>query len=240
MRGIERVIAGILLLVAVCGSAAFARSVGRDAVAGDEAGVQLVAAPPQHARSPHGVQVPLYPLLTDRPTLTPAKVAAKPAAKPSLADVPALTISAPLATRRVVVARSAPRSSPPAAAPRPARPAPKPVVRQHRPVQAPPAPTPQPESESRILAKVPLTPTPTWQHVKAVGHGRLKNHPDDDGSAAPAQQQPQPPPPAPQPNTITIVVLTPAPPAASGPAGGPGNGNGHAYGHLKHGLNVDD
>src|SRR5436190_14485721 len=83
MRGIERVITGILLAAAICGSAAFARSVGRDAATG-AGDVQLTAAPPQHAQSPHGVRVPLYPLLAHPPTV--ARVAKRESPRPSLAD----------------------------------------------------------------------------------------------------------------------------------------------------------
>jgi len=256
MRGIERVITGILLAVAVCGSAAFARSVGRDA-AGGGAEVQLVAAPPQHAQSPRGVQVPLYPLLTDRKAAKPA--ATKPS-KPSLSDIVSTPAAAP--AHRIVVARPAVRrhSLAPsthaviAKAPirvRPVKPAP--VAQPHAPAAAPaatpppgptPAPAPRQESDSRILAKVPLSPAPTWAHVKG-GPGRLKSHPDGDGPDTPAQQ------PAPSPSstptagpTITILVVSPGaqhgPDNGNGNSGDNGNGHGHAYGRLKQGQNDHD
>src|SRR3954466_5147827 len=110
MRGIERVITGILLAAAICGSAAFARSVGRDAATG-AGDVQLTAAPPRHAQSPHGVQVPLYPLLADPPSVAPV---AEKAARPSPADALALTSAPAIPVQRsvarvVVVARPAVR-----------------------------------------------------------------------------------------------------------------------------------
>jgi hypothetical protein len=235
MRGIERVITGILLVAAVCGSAAFARSVGHEA-AGGGADVQLTAAPPQHAQGARAVQVPLYPLLTDHPVATPAK----PARKPSLADTPVFS-QAPTPTRRIVVTPVVRRTATPARvsvrAPKP-KPA---VVRHQQPAQKAPAaparPTPTQQSASRILAKVPLTPTPTWEHVKGIGHGKLRNHPDEETAAPPAQQQsgsltPQSSP------SITLVTLSPsAPPAASNDNG---NGHGHAYGRLKQSVNDHD
>jgi hypothetical protein len=83
---------------------------------------------------------------------------------------------------------------------------------------------------------VPLTPTPTWAHVKGIGHGKLKNHPDDEAGASPVQQQSgslttQ------SSSTVTVVVLAPAPAA---PSNDNGNGGGHAYGRLKQGYNDHD
>jgi hypothetical protein len=237
MRGIERVITGVLLVAAVCGSAAFARSVGHEAATGGGAEVQLTQAPPQHVQSARAVQVPLYPLLTDHPTAAPAK----PASKPSLADVPAVR-STPTPARRIVVTPILRRSTKPRASVQ--VPTPKPVVVQQPVRQAPPTPaTPTQQSDSRILAKVPLTPMPTWEHVKGKGHGKLKNHPDDDASATPGEQQsgslaPQ------SSSTITLVTLSPsAQPAAENDndnGNGNGNGHGHGYGRLKHSGNDHD
>jgi hypothetical protein len=228
MRAIERVIMGVLLAAAICGSAAFARSVGRDAAAGS-GDVQLTAAPPQHAQSPHGIRAPLYPLLVGRPTV--ARETKKESTRPAPADASVLT-SAPAAAR-VVVARPAvqrrtvkavqhtrPKRAHVSVRPAPAAPAP------HAPAPA--------QSEPRILANVPLTPTPTWKHVKGVGHGRLKNHPDDD-SATPSlpehhDQSGAPASPSTSP-TITIVVLSPPPPPGDDLGYRPGNGNGHGHGH---------
>jgi hypothetical protein len=237
MRGIERVITGILLAVAICGAAAFARGADRDAAGGSD--VQLIAVPPQHARSAPPVPVPVYSLLTDRPTAAPVARTAtlKPLLQaPVLTSTPVLRIATapPGAHRRAsapvrkqqpahVRSRHVPKAAP---APAPAQPAPA------APAQQPP---------SRILAYVPPTPTlpATARHAKGLGHGRLKNHPDDDSAApaAPAQQQPQPAPaPAPQPTspTITVVPLTPSEPASNG------NGHGHAYGRLKQDANDHD
>jgi hypothetical protein len=244
MRGIERVITGILLVAAICGSAAFARSVGRDAAtaAGD---VQLTAAPPQHAQSPHGVRVPLYPLLADRPTV--ARVQKKDASRPSLADAPVLTSAPAAAAVRVVVARPAVQRHDTVNPVQLTKPKPGHVTDRRAPAApAPPAPA---QPEPRILAKVPLTPTPTWQHVKAVGHGRLKNRPDDDSATSPppsAQQHDQsgaPASPSTSP-TITIVVLSPTPlsgdDVGNRAGNGNGNGHGHAYGRLKQTFNDHD
>jgi|tagenome__1003787_1003787.scaffolds.fasta_scaffold20987585_1 hypothetical protein len=243
MRGIERVITGVLLAAAICGSAAFARSVGRDAAAG-AGDLRLTVAPPQHAQSPHGVRAPLYPVLANRPTLAPR--AGNKAPTPSLADAPVLTIAPAARVARVVRARPAADRPGPAPSIRASKltPKPHPASRQEpkRPAVSTPAAPAQPaETEPRILARVPLTRTPTWEHVKATGHGRLKNRPDDDDAAPapPAQpqtQQPGPPPSA----TITIVVLSPPPPSGDAEGGkwngngnGNGNGHGHAYGRLK-------
>src|SRR5262245_53052523 len=148
MRGIERVIAGILLAVAICGSAAFARGIGGEP--GGDGDVQLTAAPPQHALSPHGVRVPVYSFVTDReiataPTKKPVSTlsfvqppsplrAGAPAARPT--HVPPRK-PVPVTSRRVPRARVAPA---PAAPPAPSRPAP-----------AQPAP---PQPDARILATV--------------------------------------------------------------------------------------
>jgi hypothetical protein len=239
MRPIERVITGILLAAAVCGSAVFARSVGREAVAGS-GDVQLTAAPQQHARSPRGVQVPLYPLLAPKGVASHRiESPAKPVTRPTLAHTPVLRIS-PVAPAPQVVAAPVVRRPVPTAT------RPKPVVQKPAPASpaapaAPPPPAPAPatpvqQPDSRILANAQLTPTPTWEHVKGSGHGRLKNHPDDDDNAAPVQQPG--PPASPSNETITVVVVPPAPPPA--PSYDNGNGHGHAYGRLKQSFNDHD
>jgi hypothetical protein len=225
MRGIERVIAGILLAAAICGSAAFARGIGGEP--GGAGDVQLTAAPPQHALSSNAVRIPVYSLFPDREIASaPAK---KPAPKVTLVARP-MPVSVPAAPPARVATRKP--------APEAVRRAPRATVAPAPPAPAPPVPvhpaTPTPQSDSRILAKVPLTPTPAWTHAKGIGHGKLKNRADDAGAAAPVQPQQQQQSPAPQPTSPTVVVLSPAPQAS----GDNGNGHGHAYGRLK--QNSDD
>src|SRR5690242_6889360 len=72
MRGIERVFAGILLLAAIAGAAAFAHGLGRT-VATPAPQVHLASPPPQHASAPGTVVIPLLPGL--EPTTAAPQVA---------------------------------------------------------------------------------------------------------------------------------------------------------------------
>ena len=162
MRGIDRVIAVLLLVGAVGGAAAFARQSGNESASH---GVPLSTPPFLHVESPETFF--LAPRLT-----TPAKVA--PVQRVTLAQV---------ALRRPVLAVKAQRL---VVAPVPKQ-VPAPVVTTPPPVQAPPAPAPTPEPP-RALAIAQPAPVAQPEPVKAKdkGHGHGSGHvKHDDPNPAP-------------------------------------------------------
>src|SRR3954451_15410398 len=102
MRGIERVLAAILLAGAVGGTAVFARHAGSDS---DALPIHLASPPPGHLSAPNAVVVPV-------------RVAPVPAARKAVPAQVALPIPAP--QRRIVLPVVTPRPHLPAPAPRPA------------------------------------------------------------------------------------------------------------------------
>ncbi len=189
MRGIQRVITGILLAAAICGSAAFARSVGRDAAVG-AGDVQLAAAPPQHAQSPHDVRVRLYPLLAHGPTV--AAPVAKETSRPSLADAPVLTGPSAAPVEQMVLARPAVRGH-------------SPPVPVHAPsADAPSADAPSADSPS---ADAPSADGPTVQLPKPSAPGSVPAPAAPSAPSAPATPAPAPPEPS-EPRILAKVPLT--------------------------------
>ena len=143
MRGIDRVIAVILLVGAVGGAAAFARQSGSDPTA---RGVHLAAPPLQHVGAPGTVLI--------APTPAPARV--KRATVP-----PARRVTTPQATLRRPIQAVQPqqRVLPPVPTPAPA------------PVETAPAaplPTPEPPRVLAVVPPVPQAPAPPTVDVPIV------------------------------------------------------------------------
>jgi hypothetical protein len=217
MRGIERLVAGALLVMAVTGTAVLART---SAPGGTHAqAVRLQSPPRSHLVAP-------LPVVVAVPEVPARLVVPHPATPPFRTTVAfAKPVEVP------VVAPAAPASPPDAPA------APTPASPPAAPSPAPaPAPTPAPTSApaTRVIAaaqRVPATTTTkTFGHSHPRGHawGHLKHAvttlaagdpPGDDDSQA---QEPAP---------------APVPPVTAPPASddGNGNGNGHAWGHSKNG-----
>ncbi len=215
MRGIDRVLAVLLLLGAVGGAAAFARQSGNESVS---PGVAALAAPPlQHVDAPGTFFV--APRL-----ISPAKVA------------PARRVTIPQATPRPPARAVEPQSRPQPPVPQPPvpqppvpqPPVPQPPAAPHAPVavQAPPAPVQAPEpapapapvpdqtpEAPRILAAV-VPPVVESHDGKSKGHGHDWGHPEQDDSA-PAPEAPV------APTDVPVV-----PPSQADPSGDEhGNGN---------------
>ena len=213
MRGIDRVLAVILLLGAVGGAAAFARQSGSESAS---RGVYLAAPPLQHVEAPGSFFI--APRL-----ISPAKVA-----PPRRVTIPQ---AAPRPPSRAVQPQSPPQppvAQPPVAQPPAAPPAPAAVQAPPAPVQTPaPAPVQTPEPP-RALAAVatPAADSPDGKN-KSKGHGHAWGHIKHDDSA--------PPPEAPVAPTDVPVV----PPSADEQSGdehgngndGHGNDNGNDHGH---------
>jgi hypothetical protein len=196
MRGIDRVLAVILLLGAVGGAAAFARQSGSEST---PHGVDLAAPPLLHVGAPETFFI--APKLT-----SPAKMA------------PAHRVTLPQATlRRPVQAVQAQRRVKP--------PAPKqaaaPVKTAPPPIQAPQAPiqTPEPLRALAAAQPVPAAP-PDPVNVKGKGHGHAWGHLKHD-AAAPATEAP-----VPTTATATDIAVVPLPPDnSSGDEHGYGSGH---------------
>ena len=164
MRGIDRVLAVILLLGAVGGAAAFARQSGSESAS---RGVYLAAPPLQHVEAPGSFFI--APRL-----ISPAKVA--PARRVTIPQ------ASPRPPARAVQAQSRPQ--PPVAQPSAAPPAPAAVQAPPAPVQTPaPAPVQTPEPP-RALAAV-ATPAADSHDGKGKGHGHAWGHIKHDDSEAP-------------------------------------------------------
>jgi translation initiation factor IF-2 len=207
MSGIDRVLAAILLVGAVGGTAAFARQIGSDSSA--EA-VSLTAPPLQHFAAPGSV------LFAHTPA--PIRVAV---------DVRRRSRHAPTAIRPLFVAAVPPRT------PAPKR-APKRVATRAATAAPEPAPAPvSPPEPPRVLAAVltpaqpateaPATEAPT---TDAKTHGRALGHVKQHGHNAPTVADAPAAPAA----TDTAVAQQPLEPTPIDP-GGPAQGNGS--GHTK-------
>ncbi len=173
MRGIDRVLAGILLVGAVGGAAGFARQSGSDS---SGLAVSLTAPPPQHIGAPGSV------LFAHTPAPTRVSVDLHRRSRSRSRSRPRIVAAAP--TRAETPKRAATRVT--ASAPMP-KPTPAAVAPPERP---------------RVLAAVPLTPVQlsaeaTTTEPNAHGHafGHVKQHgrsepPAADVSAAPAAPEP--------------------------------------------------
>ncbi len=188
MRGIDRVLASILLAGAVGGAAAFARQSGSASTAGL---VQLSTPPPEHVGDASTIVI--APPLERKGT--PAPLAA---GKPRVARGPQVAVFAVPQPSIASIRRAAP-ALPQAVGPQPSTPPPPPASTPAAPQAAPPpAPTPA----------APVTPSPP----------AAAPPPPAQAVAAPAPPAPEPPralatvpvPPAPAP------APTPAPTPAPG------------------------
>jgi hypothetical protein len=209
MRGIDRVLAVLLLLGAVGGAAAFARQSGRETAS---PGVDLAAPPFQHVQAPGSFFV--APRL-----ISPVKVA------------PVRRVTIPQATprppTRAVPAQNRPQ--PAIARPSAAPPAPAAVQAPPAPVQTPaPGPVQTPEPP-RALAAVVQPASETHQgNNKGKDHGHAWGHLKHDDSA---------PPEAPvAPTDVSVVPPSQDNPSSdengNGNDGhGNGNDNGNDHGH---------
>ena len=212
MRGIDRVLAVILLLGAVGGAAAFARQSGSESASRS---VDLAAPPLQHVEAPGTFFI--APRL-----ISPAKVA------------PAHRVTIPQATPRLPARAVQPQSrpQPPVAQPPAAPPAPAAVQAPPAPVQtSAPAPVQTPEPP-RVLAAV-ATPAADSHDGKnkGEGHGHAWGHLKHDDSAPPPEASVAP---------TDVPVVPPSSDDQSGDEHGNGNdghgndngnGNGNDHGH---------
>jgi hypothetical protein len=216
MRGIDRVLAVILLLGAVGGAAAFARQTGSDATS---LGVDLAAPPLQHVAAPGTFFV--APALTH-----PAKVAAAPRVTigPAAPQQPAQAIQ-PLSTPLPPAAEPPATDAPPAATPDASTPAPPPA-------QAPaPAPAQTPEPP-RVLTVAEPAAEPQDGKKKRRGHGHAWGHFKQD-TTSPAPDTAAPETPA-APTEAPVVPVSPNDSSGEEHGNGhedQGNGNGNEHGH---------
>lgn len=228
MRGIDRLLAAILLAGAVGGVAAFARHAGSEPA---PPALYLTAPPRQHVEAPQTVvQIPLLP--------GPARVAGKPLAGQIQASAPA----APVPARGIVVPQIATQTPVVAAAPAaPATPAPEPVPvatpAPLPPVAAPTAPapvaTPAPEAPRVLTVAPPESDTAKSRKHKEHGHGNDKgkghdkNRGDDEegnGVTAPVETPSAPAP-------VDEASPAAADPTPSDESGDHGHGSDHQKDH---------
>jgi hypothetical protein len=197
MRGIERVLAGILLVAAVCGAAAFARGLGRAPAPEPSASELRLAAPaPQHARSPGTIRIPLFPPLVRQPG---------PGQRPAAHTPPAHTPPA-----HIPPAHTPPGHLPAAPALRVAAP-----VLRVVPVSRPAArPVPKPSATG---GRLHLT-TPVVRHVPDIGAPQAPAPAPPAPLPAPAPAAPAPAPAAPaQQDASRVLASSPPPPPAATP-----------------------
>jgi hypothetical protein len=209
MRGIERVLAAILLTGAVGGAAAFARFAGTEP---RPPGFELSASPHQHLTLPQTV--------VQIPTSVPTHLRSKPVA-PALPRLHFAT--AVPADRAVGTAAAPPETSPaPATAPPAESPAPPPVApapAAPAPVApAPVAPAPVAAPPERVLAAVQPDPgPPTTSPARRHGRGKAKGHDKQHGKGRDDDAAADPGPPAPP--SEPADPAAPLPPQAAGEAG---------------------
>jgi hypothetical protein len=226
MRGLDRVLAGIVLAGAVGGVAVFARHSGTSSPAH---AVALAAPPLQHIGAPGTVLFAQTPARRRVAAVVRGQIQVEPSAGRTLRLQ--ATPPQPLQPRTPL-----PKPDP-APAPIPPPVAPAPV----EPVQAPQHP--------RVLAAAKVAPA--QPAGKGKGHGRGKGHakhghdaqPAGEASGAPvAAPGPEPAPPA-----TGAAQATPVNPsqtssddgAANGDTTGAAHGHGHAWGHTKDGAASD-
>jgi hypothetical protein len=214
MRGIERLVAGALLVMAVTGTAVLART---SAPGGGHAqALQLQRPPRSDVVAPLPVVIPA--------SEAPARRIVEHPARHSPPSLPATVALAKPAEEPVVAPSTPAPATPPAVAPAPTPPPPA-------------APTPAPTT--RVIAAA--QPRPATTTTKTFGHSHPRGHawghvkhavtPLPAGDPQGDDAQSQEPIPAPTPPAA-------APPAAqpsSDDGNGNGNGNGHAWGHSKQG-----
>ena len=205
MRGIDRVIAVLLLVGAVGGAAAFARQSGIESTS---RGVELSAPPLQHIPAPGTFFI--APRLT-----SPAKVA-----RAQRVTIPQTTLQRP-----VQAVQAQRRVQPPAP-----KQAPAPVATARPPVQAPqaPAPTSEPPRALAIAQPAPVV-QPEPVKVKGKGHGHGWGHLKHDDSA------PTPETPAPPTADLPVVPPPAADASGDETGNDDGNEHGHGSGHDKGG-----
>jgi hypothetical protein len=227
MRGIERLVAGALLVMAVTGTAVLARTSAPGG--GHPQALRLQSPPRSNLVAPLPVVVAPLPM-PPRPILTHAK-------KPPAAAVQASVVLSKPVEMPAVAAPAAPAPPPMPAAPAPApTPAAAPAP---APTPAPsPAPTPRVVAAAQPPAPTTATKTKTFGHSHPRGHawGHVKHavttlSTGDDGSQAPDAA---PPTPTPTPASAPPAAAPPAPAPPDQPPSDRGNGNGHAYGRSKH------
>lgn len=220
MRGIERVLAAVLLMGAVGGAAAFARYAGTEPA---PPAFEISASPRQHLTLPQTVvQIPLPAprhVVVTRPAPSRPHLAFGPA-EPSVPAEPPQRTPAPAAAPPV---EAPPVEAPPVAAP-PAQPTPA------QPVAAPP----EPRTLAAEPAPAPQPAVPPHGHRgKAKGHDRAhggngtrddEQGEQDDQDGAEAAAPPEAAPPA-----------APVPPATPGAGENDENGEGHGNGDSKDG-----
>lgn len=212
MRGIDRVLAVIVLVSAVGGAAAFARQSGSDSSAH---AISLPAPPLQHLEAPGSVLFAHTPAPTrvavdvrgrSQPARAPMRAPAGPSPTPAPAPAPAPTPSAPT-------------------------PAPTPIL---TPAPAPasvPAPVSPPEPP-RALTAVPVAPAQPEReqrsHGRALGHGKQHGHDQPPVVVAPlAPAPPEAPPEA-------VADNASPDPSSPDPSGnGQNHGRGNGWGHTK-------
>lgn len=229
MRGIDRLLAVLLLLGAVGGAAAFARQSGSESAS---SGVELAAPPLQHVDAPGTFF--LAPKLVRPVKVAPPRRVTIPQAAPrppAPAVQPPSRPEAPAAQPTPAVAQAAPAPVQ-AAAPAPVE-APAPA-----PVPTPVLP-PEPPRALAAVASVPPAGSPGRKDKsKDKGHGHAGGHVKHDSPTPPEASVPP-----------AVVAVVPAAPDdlsggeqanggdAQGSDEGNGNGNdhGHGYGHDKSG-----
>jgi hypothetical protein len=222
MRGIERVLAAVLLMGAVGGAAAFARYAGTEPA---PPAFEISASPRQHLTLPQTVvQIPLPAprhVVVTRPAPSRPHLAFGPA-EPSVPAEPPQRTPAPAAAPPV---EAPPVEAPPVAAP-PAQPTPA------QPVAAPPEPRTLAAEPAPDPAPQPAVP-PHGHRGKAKGHDRAhggngtrddEQGEQDDQDGAEAAAPPEAAPPA-----------APVPPATPGAGENDENGEGHGNGDSKDG-----
>jgi hypothetical protein len=165
MRGIDRVIAVLLLVGAVGGAAAFARQSGIEAT---PPGVVLATPPFQHVEAPGTFFI--APRLTSPPTVRPAH----------RATLPQVTLQRPV--QAVQAAHAQKQAQPPVPNAAPAETAPPPV---QAPIQAP-----EPQRALAVAQPAPAV-QPEPAAAKGKGHGHAWGHLKHD-DLAPAPETPVP------------------------------------------------
>jgi outer membrane biosynthesis protein TonB len=217
MRGIDRVLAVLLLLGAVGGAAAFARQSGSESTSPS---VALAAPPLQHPEAPGTFF--LAPGLVTPADVAPAHRVTNPQA-------------APWTPARAVQPQSPPQ--PPEAQPPAAPPAPAPVETPPAPIQTPAPAAAQTPEPPRVLAAV-AAPAAEGKS-KGKGHGHAWGHLKHDDSA-PAPEAPV------APTDIPVVTPSQDDPAVAVHGNGneghgndnandSGNDHGHGSGNDKSG-----
>ena len=149
MRGIERVVAAILLAGAVVGAAAFTHLLGRN----PDIAVQLGLPKPGQPGIVQAAPLPAGALaLPPAPPGTLSGPGASLAVAPGLANIFRLRPAVPTVPRRVPPAPTTAPPTPAAPTPAPAAPAPQPAA---------PAPTPSTPTQPTPTQPTPTQPTPT-------------------------------------------------------------------------------